>query len=476
LTNKREPAILGLEEELDSNQREHASYKQSIYGTLFIDYYSTIAQRFKLLSRDLGERLSAVEYHSNLPHVKRALRIHSLQSLKDTAQWIDSLFTARVNGKIKFPEFAKPGKYPRMIGDYTCPGSLYGGFLMDSVKEAFVDEYCAYPGHSMFFVKSPNREVLLKVFDKLIRPDEVTFVYHSDDSCAGVRCDDGYLWMNVDISSCDTSNRQPVFNWLKYLTRGTVYYEVMEGMVKQCKNPLYIANPWNRREKLKFRSTEPIEYSGSLLTTALNNVASSNIGLAFSHDIQAFRQRGGALTKAVAQQIMIQSARNVGYLVTCEVTDVVEGVQFLKNSPYITNDGGLDFFLNLGVVLRSLGSCDGDLPGKSSEPMYRRAYRHLSSVLNGYCHAGNNSVLDALRDKFPIRKDIGECDVKLWYHTAELRSVDYIPNSVLCKRYKCTDAEIGEFLFYINGCDIGTVVSCPFLEKVFAVDYGIEAG
>lgn len=474
LTNKREPKIVGLEEELDFNQRQNASIGRGLYKEALLKYYNRIKERVGRTARDLGEQYSAVEYHSNLPHIKRALRVQSLQILKDTSAFLEGIFTRKVEGKVKFPEFAKPGKYPRMIGDYTCPGSLYGGFLMDSIKEAFSEEYSAFDGHKMVFVKSPNREVMLDVFHKLVNPELLTFVYHSDDSCAGVRCEDGMLWMNVDISSCDTSNRSPVFEWLEYVCESSAYLKVMKGMVAQCRNPLYIANPFSKKEKLKFKSSEPIEYSGSLLTTALNNVASSNIGLAFSCEVEKLRSEGGRLTRSAVVELMIKSARNVGYLVTCEVVTEIEGIQFLKNSPFTTQGGGLDFFLNLGVVLRSLGSCDSDLPGKSSESLYVRAYRHVSSVLKGYCHAGNNDVFNALRQKFPIREEVGTCDVKIWYHASEMDSVEYMPNSALCKRYGCTEAEIEQLVFHINECDIGTIVSCSALEKIYKLDYGIS--
>jgi len=64
--------------------------------------------------------------HAGDPHIKRALRIQARTELEGTMQVADRLWLKSVLVKIKREEIAKPGKYPRTIGDLGVAASLQG--------------------------------------------------------------------------------------------------------------------------------------------------------------------------------------------------------------------------------------------------------------------------------------------------------------------------------------------------------------
>lgn len=119
-------------------------------------------------------------------------------------------------------------------------------------------------------------------------------------------------------------------------------------------------------ERVKLRSTCPVLYSGSTLTTFINNLASALIceSIALS-DINCISD-------------IEQAALRVGYKVSIDACNRPCDLQFLKHSP-----AGVTMFplLNVGVLLRASGFCRGDLPGRGD--LEKRASRQQAMLLNG---------------------------------------------------------------------------------------------
>lgn len=431
-----------------------------------------IRKRLDLLTAGFDDHINEVRKCANLPHSKRELRLHALEEIFFKGLGGHGVFMDKVGGKVKKVEFAKPGKYPRLVNDMTCPGSLYAGYLATEIKHAFEGafNYCQ-KGRTLRseYFPTPNVDTLKDAFDRLINPvKDVEFVYYSDDSCVSVRCSDGVYTANVDISSCDSSNGRRVFEILEELCSGrkNLLY-VMKGAVEQCRKTLKLVNPHNKKEKIMLKPVDPIEYSGSVLTTCLNNVANCLI----SQSLFSMFSRKRVWLKEEIPGLISAAAEAVGYIVTCDSCTRPQQIQFLKHSPMLTSFGYVAT-LNLGVILRCLGQCDYDLPGSGS--VVDRAKFFNYELIRSFAHSGDTCVLSALRDRF------SECVRPVNYVT----TIDYHPKTLglvkgkisddqLSCRYDVTAGELSELCDYIRTCSFGDKVMSPALEKIFEKDYGI---
>jgi len=225
---------------------------------------------------------------------------------------------------------------------------------------------------------------------------------------------------------------------------------------------LKIQNPFTKDDTLYLTNNgEPIEFSGTTLTTELNNLASQAI-------LMSIYIMTVGKSKAETLDVIPLAAQSVGYQVSVEVVEKLEDFQFLKTSPFLMN-GSMDCFLNLGVALRCIGSCDGDLPGRGDIEL--RAEQRNGQIVAGMVHAGDNCVMSALRGRFPLLS--GEKKPVHWLVDGmtgfENSKVDM---DVLCRRYNVTSAEIEYFMIILGGAKCGDVIRTAFTDAVYAKDYG----
>lgn len=466
LTCKREADDLAFDDRLKTNQETNLGLKRLVFKE-WAQYMFWLQWRIKnRLHSSLGEIYSTIEKDAHRPHAKIKLRIAAFASLLRDGIFLSLEYMKNVGGKIKCPEWGKFGKYPRLIGDYTCPGSLLGGALTACIKHCF-EEWYTPVGEDlrMRFVYTPNYDTLKECYEYLLTSTGSVFVYHSDDCCMSLKCVDGHLRANVDISSCDASNGETIFNWFLFLVKDTMWYGVAKKCVEQCEKPLKIFNPLNRKEKVTLSSTCPIEYSGTVLTTVLNNIASSAICLSI-HKLT----RGKTVEEAAL--LLQEAAEYVGYKITIGRVSVPEDFQFLKTSPTLTDDGVV-IFLNLGVVLRSLGTCDHDLPGRGCT--YTRAWNRNVQIIKGYAHAGNNSVLNGLRARFRVVEGDGSNELLGHWMVENLSGFHgvHVSDDVICRRYGMAITELEHLCELIRECDIGHIVACEAIRKIYKVDYDL---
>jgi len=461
MTCRRECDVPGLDQELKRNQELHIGFGDSAFKRFLFIWLVYIRKEVRVaMDHQCGEIYQSIIQNAQLPHVKKALRVRSLQKLIDAGKFLQLFeYTKKVVAKIKCPEWAKPGKYPRIIGDYTCEGSLIGS-AVSVVKQCFVPWFI-YGDFKSRFVLSPVYGDLVDVFRELWTGNGFIGVYHSDDACISIECVDGVYKANLDISSCDMSNGERIFWIVCYITGTSALAELFRVAVAQCRNPLVVQNPIEPSERIKLVSRTPKEYSGSCLTTLLNNIAIQCILMSVY-----LRTRGATL--ANVRERVVEGARYVGYIVTVEDVEVIEDFQFLKISPTLEG-GDLGVFLNFGVILRSLGSCDGDLGRRSH---YEAACTRNNTIVSGYKHAGNSSIMAALRARWT-----GEIEDREYGHywVKELKGFTEsdVANSAICARYRLKPNELAELLMFIRGADVGDVVFCEGLRKIYKKDYGL---
>jgi len=475
LTSEREVGIPGLDGKLRTAQLTCRDAGNRVFRRSIKSWISSMARRIGAACVNLPEHSVCVKESADMLHAKRLLRRSAYNKLVLSGEIGHGIYTIRVKGKNKIIEFAKPGKYSRLINDLTCPGSLYGGYIADACKTAMAgEEIIEIKGKTArsSFVKSPDIPILTRNFEHLISPQhDVEFVYFSDDSCVSIRCDDGVFFCNLDISSCDSSNGVAIFDTLlELMEHNTPFHSVMKGCIDQCRLPLVLSNPANEKEKVILKTRSPVEYSGSVLTTLLNNVANSYIFHAI-FSLVCRKARSGLYIKDM-KDLIIEAAASVGYIVTIVDCPSYHSLQFLKHSPVMT-DEGYCAILNAGVLLRMLGQCDGDLPGRGD--LKERSELFNSCLVQGVVHAGDTPLLRALQQRFPEKKVLPKkFTMPNTYSKTQGLAKGVVSGDEFAIRYGATNGEVDELVSYVLAAQVGEKIYSSLVDRIMQVDYGLS--
>jgi len=461
LTCVREPDTRGLHKRLMRSQFRIRSY----LGRYLSDYI--VSFRFKMRNILNGVEETSYELRTawcEKAHPKKRLRYMARDELvlggTDRGTRVDI-----VDYKCKPGELLAAGKYLRAVGDLTCPGSTVLGYFMDFVKEAFSIPY-SLNGCNTRFIKSPQHDTLVSTFSNLMNPELVEIIFFSDDSCVSIRCRDGRIFVcNMDISACDGSNFDPVFLILEeMMNEDSRYARDVRRAFKQCRLPCKIRSS-NGKFKIKLKPKYYTLYSGSILTTSINNVANTLISLCV---FKSVLERGPPSYED-APQLIRDAAATAGYLVKIDQCNKPEDIQFLKISPTYVN-GDLRIFVNLGAVLRGLGHTKSELEFGKKSLEYRCAM-HTSGVVKSFKHIGQHCVWDALQHLI-IDDDHVVNDFDTFWRNID--SSTYIPDEALLSRYGIEDYELSHFCERVRSSGLYSVLHCPVLDKIYAKDYGYQ--
>lgn len=460
LTKCREPEIDGFEEWMQANQRS------------FITSHSRFASKLKrLYQRGLDDFTSMVdeciEHHAD-PHVKRAERVAAMRDLHEQNKLFDRLWYMdgkETEYKFKKFEFAKPGKPGRMIGNLHCPASLQGFRLTNLMKYAFAENPVSTIGGVMEFVPVPSARELERVFAQLETPTGRFYMsYFSDDACLVLRTRSGKLLRcNLDISSCDASHTQALFDLLVEITPDR-FREDMLRLVEQCQTPIKIYDQSDHKRYVKLRPKHARLYSGSTLTTLINNLANILIGRAIAEsEIDSYED-------------IVKAARRVGYVVTCEPCDDIRKLQFLKHSPVYDTTGRLRALLNMGVLFRLTGTCKGDLPGTRSEGLRARAEKFQAALLQGAYPRVSMPLVDRLKRNVshvkPTAKQTAVVSKELLFKVDPRDDERYsVTPEEVWRRYDLTPLETIELEEGFASCGYGDHFQSTGAAKVLALDY-----
>jgi len=440
-----------------------------MYTTTDLDVFSTLEQ--------------AAEDGYDLPHVKRALRVACWQDLLESGVRYQRLWLESVLYKFKKDEIAKYLKKPRSIGDLGVGASLQGFVATSLMKKAMMRHPIVRGGFTAEFIGSPQVDTLNHVFQNLLNPEkEGYFCYFSDDSCFSFRhCGILYTY-NVDISGCDSSHSDVIFETLIRLAPLPLR-DTFRVLVEQCKLNIRILSQHNRKQKIVGNFGGPTLFSGSTLTTVINNLANILIFLRLIAAVGSLE-----LNRAYGQEelceIFTLALEEIGYVVTGfetkDVCEIPEDVQFLKHSPVLSVSQEYVAVLNPGVYCRSSGSCHGDYPGSSKlytieqriasmqlaliRGMYPRTtspfLRRVRDAALSYAHPDLVTACNAI-----VRKQ-----VEYKVEADEREAIEFTDNE-LFRRYRLTPldfADLDEFSHagaYDHTC-------APFASKILTKDYG----
>lgn len=470
LTCAREAAKAGLHEELRDNQFKYVENNPEIRHWIMW---------FRMhLMEQLPFYGSASEWKSvwaNAKHPKRALRMAWLarnSPVEEDAEKAIGVERKGIQYKMKPGETLASGKYLRAIGDLGVNAASKLGYYMDWVKAVFEIEY-RLDGCSSKFIKTPSKEALKSCFYDLINcEDNIVFRYFSDDSCLAVRCTDGVFMCNMDVSACDGSNFDPVFKTLRSaMSVDPRFNSDIKKTFAQLKYRCTIRCISNPLWKVVLQPIYMTLYSGSTLTTCVNNMAEMFMFHRFAAN---YKQ----MTKSQVESFLTLSAREAGFLVKIIPCNKPEELQFLKHSPLRSASGEYFPVMNYGVALRNFGKIVGDFPGRQSDGIINRILAYQSDVVKSFVHSGNTSFYEAFRTKFIIDSTHDGNRSRAYLDAVEAKPVMYddrIEDDSALARYGATPSEYEEFLHYLRTCpNHGCKISCAFIDKVMAVDYGYE--
>lgn len=432
------------------------NYLRALYAPYFAEYTTS--------------EIEALD-HAGDPHKKRLPRLQAIDDLAagSRVDYAERTWVFQAELKVKKDETAKWSKYPRTIVDLGCPASLRGSRLAGFMKDAQAYEEIHWRGCIAVFIKTPNHALLQEAFEKLLDPPgRGYFIFFSDDSCFSVRVHGVVHIYNVDISSCDASHGPRIFSGLADLIPERIKDD-FSILVEQCMVPLNIISRHNRKNKVRIKPSRPVLYSGSTITTIINNFANTCI----------FRRLAETdfLPDTVEEQL-IQGAAAAGYAITLDYCHDYPDIQFLKHSPVYDTSGVLHPLLNFGVLLRASGNCRGDLPGRG--PTMERARMFQSALLQGIYPNVSAPIIDQM--KAECAGTAATSAVLRHVETQFLHKVNAIaPTMVrltdneLLRRYRVTAFEHAAFQQDLDLAPGHLHVSNAVSNKVLQLDYGLPA-
>jgi len=410
-----------------------------------------------------GAETEARKHHSD-PHEKKNIRIQAWEELKANGTVFDRLWLKLVKYKMKKNEIAKPGKVPRTIGDLGVAASLQGFRLTKFLKSAQAAEPIDYLDGEIEFIQSPDPFKLEEVFSKLIEPPGRYYMaLFSDDSCFSIRTPTGVHVYNVDISKCDASHSDCLFDAIVQVTPSVAQHD-MTVLTEQCGLPIHLQSVADKAKSVLLQPKTRMLYSGSTLTTSINNLANQLIGMSFAE------------CDYTGPESLMAAAAKVGYVVTLEACHQMEDIQFLKHSPVFDTHGRMRPLMNLGVLLRLSGTCNGDLPGRGD--LRARAESFQASLLSGAYPYADFTILQNLKrhaGTANVQTDKVVADL-FQYKTLRNGYEQYLvdPDSMY-RRYALTPLEQSDLEDGFANLGYEGVFGGDAFNKVLGKDYGLSS-
>lgn len=412
------------------------------------------------------------------PHAKRKLRLATeveriffLNDFKDDGTPVD-IFPK--NG-----EMLPRGK-KRAVGSLGAYRTAYSAWAIQHLKAAMEVPFIS-GNYTLRFIASPRSEVLEEAFNWLQTPKlgECRYIYFSDDSCFSMGTKDGVYVANGDIKQCDGSHFDPLFNMFKNIfttkhrsSEPTAYADAVNYALKQLSAPAQFTNkykqPGTKRQKTTYNFNSARLYSGSVLTTVINNFANVLIALG----MQKLCPDPSLLSRSQVDGLYKRGAASVGYLVKSQVCHIPEDIQFLKCFPAKDIYGCYRPVQCLGTPLKGFGLKDGDVPGSSKIPLETRCGNYLRGVVDSWVHGGNHELFRAFKDMTAQFKPAPDVAFGTLYPNRLQGEIHTFAIDALIPRYRCTVDEITDLARAVRQSRVGYVIKLPIIERIHRIDYG----
>lgn len=442
----REPEIEGFDANLRLLQQASLTACKQALIDIFSDFTDT----------DFPDdmRMSAFKLQF-MKHLKKKLRAMTYKQIEASGLIGDEAWLCEVIWKMKLDEWAKNGKFGRIIVDLGVAASLQGAMYAEKCKHILGDRDILYKGCVFHFVTQPSPDRLRYVFDTLqnMRGDLTMFVF-SDDACCAIRTADGVRIFNLDFSSCDISHTPGLFDALFMLFKTPA--EIVKAYHLQMAADIKVRSPHNRKERIILRPKGHYLQSGSTITTLVNTFAwlLCFVSMVDSHvtDLQSVQD----------------TCLSCGYIVTGEECFIPEDITFLKYNPVKCScHDEYQPVINLGVIFRASGTCRGDLPGRRSRGITERAKKFQSELMNGFTCKIVNPTLKLLNPGNSSKT------VDYTEHISGLGDAHTFSDDALFKRYRFDNDSIESIRQACHESDVGSVVYLNEIGEILRRDYGL---
>jgi len=461
LLGKRKPLIPGHCDSLYANQATFMT------DPSLVETFSNYSTLIGTLTTEYTTALQEQQEHYADPHEKRAARINAFRNAYNEGMILHSHSCGvgrscdHVDLSVKV-ETAKDGKIPRGVVDIGLNASLVVFRLALMLKEAVAATVFTLPGLEVHFIKTSSYADLKKGFDIMWKPTQrITMLVFSDD-VAMVHVGDGgeITYYDLDISSCDKSHTQHLFNMVRVMTPPPLRAD-LELAMEQLRQPLRVRNPTDRREYFELIPLWETLYSGSVLTTIVNVVAGFACGVSYSR-----------LTTINAATLH-RASNQAGYDMTITPHKKFQKVQFLKHSPALDTSNQWQPALNMGVLLRASGHVKGDLPGIG--PIRERALAQHAAQLSCSYPNSHFPLITEARRRHAVTT---EAAMKVALKQAKSDPVGWprltFTDQAILERYDLTLEQAHGVQLFFNHASYQHVVATPDLDAILHQDYGMR--
>lgn len=443
--------------------------------------------------------------YSRVPHVKRKIRIpagenlatHGILEASGTKMINVYGATTKMEVKQKPREFGKAPKiHPvtgvvsakpaRAIVNAGTEGSLANGHGVEEWKTAFSagedNGYWFLRKLALRYVKAATREVLDEVWQHGATTTRPRAAVSGDDSIHFVPCtidteEDRQFVLGLptvsvqgrvavvlpvvmDISCCDLSVGDEMFESVKRSFPESRKSE-FDNLFMQARQPCTMGKG---KGKLTFVPTGYFMYSGWGFTTPMDSFFNTT---AINHIYRNWRLSGVSQTMAYIRK----RAKSCGAAMDIRFCRRYEEADFLKTNPVMTMGGQWTAVVNYGTVLRTLGQCDGDLPG--SGRVDDRGVQFNADVVRSMEHSGESHLLRTLRAKYPRGRQVELESGIFRMMTTGSKEALQIESEV--NRYRSSGLEVPMYLelcTLLEACRPGEMICTDAVKIIMGFDYG----
>jgi len=428
------------------------------------------------------DKFAALEKWVNEPRKVKKLRVRIFAKHFDIRNKAYHMLKGRgyADYKLKPGEKLAHGKQLRCIGELGEKSAFAMGPFMDKFKSIFEHKFHLFGGYCQF-IPGPFKDMMSDMVSEMVNAKKVRMFFFSDDSVVSIQCIDGTYMANMDIRACDGSNFAPVFQLLRHAMMHdvTLLAEIEETFL-QLTRPCRLVDLTDTHFKKRYVevSLAPGQYtlySGSTLTTAINDLANTLIFISVAKSVN---RRGIRMAQVAA--LIEAAAAQCGFVVKLQEARAPEHIQFLKHS-FTRFQDRYEPWVNIGVWLR-FGASDSPILGvkKHKFPLKERCVSMNLEVIQSRSNWGLHCISESFsywaeRHKSDLHKTVAgkwSLDLDRSYGSV----VNRIPDEAICERYSCSLTSLHELCDLIRNCALGDHIVHPLIHKIFNIDYGYEAG
>jgi len=462
------------------HKRQQPGVKKALQDikSMFWEYWALVCSVMDKVEYNRVKNVNLVDLsmdYADEPHIKRLPRLMCIAEMC-SLPWLFDKPIKVVEGKVKW-EWAKYLKVPRQFVSLGDKAILFYADLPRLFKQS-MDKYIYVGGGFIRFVKESSQETMDEFADHLYRfHSQQPSIYGAHSSDAGQRpdyyaylhSDDSHftfktvykgvpsiISVDADIKKCDLSHGPGLFALLLYvIVHAGFDFVHVSGLFLQLMTNVMIRHPNPKVSHFAiFKLNCIMLFTGSVLTTLVNNIACLLILMAF----RVVTKDAIITDEDQLRLILSQAASLVGYEVSLDtITITVIGeepdltrMMFLKHFVAMSHRGPVAAKC-LSTLIRGIGISDDEC-----ETLPR-----MQEIVNGWCNHHDSLILTTIFESVGLTK------------TSTYESCVTIYNESYELRYGVSTVDLLEGLRMLFETRQAVLVAHPALDAIQRVGYGL---